>query len=290
MRIDAHQHFWNYEPLRDAWITDEMSILRRNYCPEDLRSEMRASGFEGSIAVQADQSESETRFLLDLATRHPFIVGVVGWVDLAAPNIEERLTNFRSFEKLRGFRHIVQSEPDDQFLLRAEFRRGISCLSRFGFSYDILIYARQLPAAIKLAASHPDQRFVLDHIAKPEIKARKLEPWASQMRELAALPNVFCKLSGLVTEADWKDWKPDDCRPYLEIAWDCFSADRLMFGSDWPVCLLAGSYARSYSLVADFLADRLAEEQDKVFGINAARFYGVKSGGMGDAREHGSAA
>lgn len=290
MRIDAHQHFWNYQPVRDAWITEEMAILRRDYRPEDLRAELCANGFDGSIAVQASQSEEETRFLLDLAARHPFIVGVVGWVDLAAPDSEERLASFRSFEKLRGFRHIVQSEPDDDFMLRAEFRRGIGCLSRFGFSYDILIYARQLPAAIKLARSYPEQRFVLDHIAKPEIKARKLEPWASRMRELAALPNVFCKLSGLVTEADWKNWNPDDCRLYLEVAWDCFGADRLMFGSDWPVCLLAGGYAQAYRLVAEFLASHSAEEQDRVFGINAARFYGVENRGMKHAREHGSAA
>jgi len=290
MRIDAHQHFWNYEAVRDAWITEEMSILRRDYGPEDLRAELRVNGFDGSIAVQADQSEEETRFLLELAARHPFVVGVVGWVDLAAADIEERLANFRSFEKLCGFRHIVQSEPDDNFMLRAEFRRGIGCLSQFGFSYDILIYPRQLPAAIKMVASHPDQKFVLDHIAKPEIKARKLEPWTAQMRELAALPNVFCKLSGLITEADWKNWKADDCRPYLEVAWDCFGADRLMFGSDWPVCLLAGSYARAYSLVAEFMAGRLPEEQGRVFGTNAARFYGIKSRGMEHAREHGSSA
>lgn len=289
MRIDAHQHFWNYQPVRDAWITEEMSILRRDYGPEDLRADLRANGFDGSIAVQADQSEEETRFLLELAARHPLIVGVVGWIDLAAPDIEERLASFRSFEKLCGFRHIVQSEPDERFMLRAEFRRGIGCLSRFGFSYDILIYARQLPAAIKLAESYPNQRFVLDHIAKPEIKARKLEPWATQIRELAALPNVFCKLSGLATEADWKNWKADDCRPYLEVAWDCFGADRLMFGSDWPVCLLAGGYARAYSLVAEFLASQSAEEHG-VFGVNAARFYDVKSRGMENAREHGSAA
>lgn len=277
MRIDAHQHFWNYDPARDTWITDGMSVLRKDYRPEDLHSELRANGFDGSIAVQADQSEAETEFLLCLAERYPFITGVVGWTDLAAPDIEERLAKLRSHEKLRGFRHIVQSEPDDQFMLRAEFRRGIGCLSRFGFTYDILIYARQLPAAVKLVASHPDQKFVLDHIAKPEIKARKAGPWAAHMRELAAHPNVFCKLSGLITEADWEHWKPADLWPYLEVAWESFGADRLMYGSDWPVCLLAGSYTQVYQLVADFLSDRSAEQQEKIFGTNAARFYGLKN-------------
>lgn len=277
MRIDAHQHFWNYDAARDTWITDDMSVLREDYCPEQLHSELRANGFDGSIAVQADQSEAETRFLLGLAERYPFLLGVVGWIDLTAPDIEERLAKLRSHEKLCGFRHIVQSEPDDQFMLRAEFRRGIGCLSRFGFTYDILIYPRQLPAAVKLVASYPRQKFVLDHIAKPEMKIRKMEPWAAHMRELASYPNVFCKLSGLITEVDWGNWKPDDIRPYFEVAWECFGPDRLMFGSDWPVCLLAGDYTRTYGLISEFLAGRSTEQQEKIFGSNAARFYGLKN-------------
>lgn len=277
MRIDAHQHFWNYDAARDTWITDDMSVLRKDYCPEELHPELRANGFDGSIAVQADQSEAETRFLLGLAERYPFLLGVVGWTDLTAPDVEERLAKLRSHEKLCGFRHIVQSEPDDQFMLRAEFRRGIGCLSRFGFTYDILIYPRQLPATVKLVATYPRQKFVLDHIAKPEMKIRKMEPWAARMRELASYPNVFCKLSGLITEVDWGNWKPDDIRPYLEVAWECFGADRLMFGSDWPVCLLAGDYTRTYGLISEFLSDRSAEQQEKIFGRNAARFYGLKN-------------
>lgn len=277
MRIDAHQHFWNYDSARDTWITDEMSVLKKDYLPGDLRPDLSANGFDGSIAVQADQSEQETRFLLGLAEQHPFIAGVVGWVDLTAPDVEERLASFGACEKLRGFRHIVQSEPDDQFMLRAEFRRGISCLSRFGFTYDLLIYPRQLPAAVRLAADHPTQKFVLDHIAKPEIRTRRLEPWATHVRQLASLPNVFCKVSGLVTEADWNNWQPADFKPYLEVVFESFGTDRLMFGSDWPVCLLGGSYAQVRQVIAEFLTNCSTREQDKIFGINAARCYGLKN-------------
>lgn len=277
MRIDAHQHFWNYDSARDTWITDEMSVLRKDYGPEDLRLELSANGFDGSIAVQADQSETETLFLLGLAEQFPSIFGVVGWIDLTAPDIEGRLASFHTCEKLVGFRHIVQSEPDDQFMLRAEFRRGISCLSRFGFTYDILIYPKQLPSAVKLAASHPAQTFVLDHMAKPEISSRKLEPWATHIRELSSFPNVFCKVSGLVTEADWNHWQAADFKPYLEVIFESFGTDRLIFGSDWPVCLLAASYGRVRQLIEEFLASRPAAEQEKVLGTNAVRCYGLKN-------------
>lgn len=277
MRIDAHQHFWIYEPSRHSWISDQMSVLKRDFLPGDLLPELAANGFDGSIAVQADQSEEETRFLLDLAEHQPALFGVVGWIDLTAPDIEERLASFLRFEKLCGFRHIVQSEPDDQFMLRADFRRGIRALSGFDFSYDILVYPRHLPAAIELAASLPDQRFVLDHLAKPGIKTRMFEPWAKHIRELASCPNVFCKLSGMVTEADWTVWKPDDFRTYLDVAFECFGTDRLMFGSDWPVCLLAGTYGQVRQIVAEFVGNRSASEQEKIFGANAARFYSLKN-------------
>src|SRR5712671_749710 len=217
MRIDSHQHFWKYNPTRDTWITNRMSALKRDFLPEDLAPECEKNGIEATIAVQAEQSEKETEFLLDLANRNLKIAGVVGWVDLCSPLVRERLSFFSRFEKLRGFRHIVQSEPDDRFLVRKEFMRGIACLEEFHFTYDILIYPKQLPAAIDLAAKFPEQRFVVDHLAKPEIKIGNIASWATQIGAIACNPNVYCKLSGLVTEADWHHWTPSDFDPYLDV-------------------------------------------------------------------------
>ena len=276
MRIDTHQHFWRYEPGRDSWITDQMGILKRDYLPKDLQSELSNAGIDGCIAVQTSQSEEETRFLLELAAVHEFIVGVVGWADLRDPGIDERLAGWREFPKLRGFRHIVQSEPDDQFMLQADFRRGIAALSRFGFVYDILIYPRQLPAAIELAAAHPAQAFVLDHLAKPDVRSGQTKEWERNFRELASSPNVCCKLSGLITEADWNSWRHENFRPYLDAAFEAFGSERLMFGSDWPVCLLAGSYQEVVGLIASYVCDLPAAEQAAVFGANAARCYGLR--------------
>ena len=275
MRIDAHQHFWKFDPRRDSWITDEMSILKRDFSPEDLAPELAARNIDGSVAVQTAQSEEETSYLLELAAHSTRIAGVVGWVDMLSARAEERLRYFSKFERLRGFRHIVQSEPDDRFLLNPDFLRGIRLLRKFDFTYDILIYPRQLPAAVEFAARFPEQRFVIDHMAKPEIKARKTREWAAQIRLLAANPNVFCKVSGLVTEAEHADWKPSDLKPYLDIVFEVFGEDRLMYGSDWPVCLLAGSYERVYALVDDYTRSLGREGRAKFFGGNAARFYGV---------------
>src|SRR5256885_2004156 len=254
MIIDAHQHFWNYDPTRDSWITGEMSVLKRNFSPGDLASELLTSGVDASIAVQADQSENETLFLLDLANRHERIAGVVGWVDLCSPQLAERLQFFSQFPKLCGFRHIAQAEPDDRFLIRDDFIKGVAQLCEFGFTYDVLIYPKQLPAALELVAKLPDQPFVIDHLAKPEIKLKKIEPWAAHMRAIAQNKNVYCKLSGMVTEADWRHWKPDDFKPYLDIVFDAFGPGRLMFGSDWPVCLLDASYAQVKQIVENYLA------------------------------------
>jgi L-fuconolactonase len=281
MQIDSHQHFWRYDAVRDAWITDAMRVLQRDFLPEHLTPELRANRIDATVAVQADQSEDETNFLLSLchqdrAEYEPSIAGVVGWVDLRAANLPHRLEHFSQFEKLRGFRHIVQAEADDRFLLRDDFCRGVSRLREFGFTYDILIYARQLPAAVEFVERFPDQPFVVDHIAKPAIAAGEIDSWERNLRAIAAHPNVFCKLSGLITEADWSDWTAELLRPYLEIALDAFGVDRLMFGSDWPVCLLAGSYHRVKALIADFVRDRSAGEREKIFGDNAARFYGLK--------------
>jgi len=277
MNIDSHQHFWRYDSRRDAWITEEMSVLKRDFLPEDLIPQLRANRVEGSIAVQASQSESETTFLLDLAEQFDAIKGVVGWVDLCDPDLPKRLEHFSHFEKLRGFRHIVQSEPDDRFMLREDVLTGIRHLGEFEFTYDILIYPHQLPAAIELAERLPYQPFVLDHLAKPLIRSGVISPWADQIRLLAANPNVYCKVSGLITEADWRQWRETDFTPYLDVVFDAFGPERLMFGSDWPVCLLAADYCEVRQLLAKYLDDFPVEQRDKIFGGNAERFYRLKT-------------
>jgi L-fuconolactonase len=277
MNIDSHQHFWVFEHARHDWIDEHMGVLKHNFLPEDLASEFDAAKIDASVAVQADQSERETLFLLDLAKRSTRIAGIVGWVDLASPRIDERLEFFSGYKKLRGFRHIVQSEPDDDFMLRAEFMRGISRLQEFGFAYDILIYPKQLPAAIELVERFPRQRFVVDHLAKPEIKLKNIEAWAAQIRSIAGNTNVYCKLSGLVTEADWHRWTPLDFDPYLDVVFESFGVDRLMFGSDWPVCLLAASYGQVKYIVENYVDRKAPGAKDKVFGANAIRFYDLEA-------------
>jgi L-fuconolactonase len=274
MRIDAHQHFWQYDPVRDGWITEEMAVLKRNFLPEDLAPHLGEQGIQGTVAVQADQSEAETEFLLQLAAQNPFILGVVGWVDLLAPTLAERLEYFSSFEQFRGVRHIAQAEADD-FLARDDVARGVGLLGEYGFTYDILVYPPQLRAVRSLVDKLPDSLFVVDHLAKPPIRAGVMEPWATDIKELARHPNVWCKVSGLVTEADWNSWSRDDLAPYLDVVFEAFGPDRLMFGSDWPVCLLAASYVEVCELLichASFIAEG---ERDKLFGGNAAKFYGL---------------
>ena len=277
MRVDAHQHFWRYNAVRDAWITDDMSVLKRDFLPEEFAREREANGIDASVAVQADQSEEETRFLLDLAKANSRIAGVVGWIDLRSPRVGERLEHFSDCEKLRGFRHIAQAEPDDRFLLRDDFLKGIAHLRAFSFTYDILIYPRQLPAALQLVAKFPEQRFVVDHLAKPEIKSREIETWTRYMKRIAENRNVFCKLSGMVTEADWRQWKAADFHPYLDVAFDAFGPERLMFGSDWPVCLVAASYRQVKGIVEEYLKNFSAQDRENIFGDNATRFYGLKA-------------
>ena len=284
MKIDSHQHFWRYDDVRDAWITDAMAVLKRDFLPEHLGPELFANGIDQSIAVQAGQSENETKFLLMLAERDERIAGVIGWVDLLSPHLAERLEYFSKFPKLRGFRHIAQAEADDRFLARQDFVQGVAQLRTFGFTYDILIYPRQLPAAIELVSRLPEQRFVLDHLAKPEIKAGIVEPWATHIRKIGQYANVFCKVSGLVTEADWNRWKVDDFMPYLDLAFEAFGGDRLMFGSDWPVCLLAATYGSVKGLIEDYVKNLTVLDNEKLFGGNAARFYSLSSA------QHGLAA
>src|SRR6201993_851298 len=218
MRVDAHQHFWKYNPTEYEWIDDSMAAIRRDFLPEDLEPELERNEFQGSVAVQVRQTLEETRWLLELAERSPKILGVVGWVDLRSPDVRSQLSQFTRNPKLVGIRHIVQAEPDDRFLLRADFLRGIGLLEEFDVAYDILIYTKHLPVAAEFVERFPKQRFVLDHLAKPAIKIQEVESWAAGIRRLAVFPNVFCKLSGLVTEADWQRWKPEDFTPYLDIA------------------------------------------------------------------------
>ncbi len=276
MRIDAHQHFWRYRPETHGWISDAMAVLKQDYLPPDLEPLLRADGFEGCVAVQAAQTLDETRFLLGLADAHPFVRAVVGWVDLLSPDLESQLDSFGAHPRLRGVRHIAQDEPDDGWLARPEVVRGIGKLRRLGLTYDVLVYARQLPAALTLAQALPEQPFVVDHVAKPEIRAGRLDPWRAGIRRLAALPHVLCKLSGLVTEAAWDRWKPADLRPCLEVALEAFGPGRLMIGSDWPVCLLAGDYATVTGVVRTFIGSLSESEQAAVLGDNAARFYGIE--------------
>ena len=273
MHIDAHQHFWRYDPREYDWIDDSMANLRHDFLPDGLKPQMEQAGFQGCVTVQARQTLEETRWLLELAAAAPFVLGVVGWVDLQSPQVHSQLEAFAKNPKLVGVRHVVQGEPDDRFLLRPEFLRGISVLEEFDLAYDILIYTRHLPVAAEFVRHFPGQRFVLDHLAKPPIKSGSLQPWAHGLRELAAFPNVWCKLSGLVTEADWQQWKPEQLAPYIDVAFDCFGPERLMIGSDWPVCTVAASYTRAMDVVKNYLSGQPAQVQAAVLGGNAQRFW-----------------
>lgn len=272
MRIDAHNHFWEFDPVRDAWIDASMNVIRRDFLPEEFASVLKQYGIDGTVAVQADQSVEETIFLLGLADKTDSIKGVVGWIDLQAPDIKQLLDHFEQYKLLKGFRHIVQAEKND-FLVSERFVNGIRALSLTRFTYDLLVFPPQLPAAVELVRRFPDQAFVLDHIAKPFVKKREIDDWAKNIRELAANDNVWCKISGLVTEADWKAWKAEDFNPYLEVITSAFGTDRLMFGSDWPVCLLAAEYSQVLKIAEDYFSDFSEIERSKIFGENAIAFY-----------------
>lgn len=275
MKIDGHVHFWRYSTAEYVWIDESMAALRRDFLPEDAKREMDRAGIDACVAVQARQTLEETRWLLDLADTHSFIAGVVGWVDLQADDVAAQLEQFARSPKLVGVRHIVQSEPDDRFLLRPAFCRGISLLQDLDLSYDILIYPRHVSVAADFVSRFKRQRFMIDHLAKPEIHSGEIREWERGMRRLAEFPHVFCKVSGLVTEADWDRWTPSQIRPYLDVALDCFGAHRLIAGSDWPVCTVAADYGRSMSVVSDHFAGRPAGERDAVMGGNAQRFWNL---------------
>jgi L-fuconolactonase len=273
MRVDAHQHFWAYDAAEYAWIDNSMTALQRDFLPAQANQAMARAGFESCVAVQARQTLDETRALLALADAHPFVAGVVGWVDLQATDARAQLEQVAAHPRLVGIRHIVQSEPDDRFLLQPGFCRGVACLEEFDLAYDILIYSRHLPVAVEFVQRFPRQRFVLDHLAKPDIRGGEMHDWERGLRQIAAQPNVCGKLSGLVTEADWRRWEPSMIRPYLDVAFDCFGAERLMIGSDWPVCTLAADYERTMAVVTDYLSDRPAHERDAVCGGTAQRVW-----------------
>jgi L-fucono-1,5-lactonase len=273
MRIDAHQHFWYYNPEQYGWIDDSMSRIRRDFLPADLEPELHNAGFDRCVAVQAQHTLEETRWLLQLAAEHPFIAGVVGWVDLRASDVRTQLAEVAQSSKLLGIRHILQAEPDDRFLLRPELLRGVSLLAEFNLTYDILIYPQHLAVAAEFVQRFPQQRFVLDHMAKPLIKKGILHPWDSDLRVLARSPNVFCKVSGMVTEADWKAWKPAHFAPYLETAFEAFGPERVMIGSDWPVCTVAASYSQVMGLVIDFLQRYPTEVRENALGGTAQKFW-----------------
>ena len=272
MNIDSHQHFWRYTPAEYPWMKPEWPI-RRDFLPEDLAIEMARVDIHGCVAVQAQQTVAEARWLLSLADRHDFIKGVVGWVDLQSPRVEEQLAELSTHPRFVGVRHVVQDEPDDDFMLRPEFLRGLARLKEFDLTYDLLVFPKQLPAAIEVVERLPEQSFVLDHIAKPFIRDGTLEPWRELIRELAQAPNVWCKVSGMVTEAKWRGWQPDDFRPYLDVAFEAFGIGRLMFGSDWPVCTLAGSYEQVRQLVDEYATQLPSAAHAKLFGKNAMAFY-----------------
>jgi len=273
MKIDAHQHFWQYSAQEYGWIGPGMEILRANHLPPDLAPLLQAAEIEGTVAVQARQTLAETEWLLSLADRYPLIRGVVGWVDLCSPDAHAQLERFAGHPKFCGLRHVAQDEPDDRFMLRRDFLRGIGLLVEFDLAYDILIFPRHLSVACELAQKFPNQRFVLDHIAKPFIKDGVVSPWDDDIRRLAAFPNVRCKISGMVTEADWKAWTSTDFRPYLDVVFEAFGPGRLMFGSDWPVCRLAGTYQEVYNIVADYIRQLSEAEQAAVWGETATQFY-----------------
>lgn len=271
--IDAHQHFWKFDPIRDSWITEEMAVIRRDFMPADLHPVLQANGFDGCVIVQSDQSEAENDFQLNNASAHDFIKGVVGWVDLQSPAVKERLESYRQFNKLKGFRHVLQGEKDRALMLQPAFKNGISLLKRFGFTYDILIFPDQLPYSCELVAAFADQPFVIDHIAKPNIKDGKIDEWKKDMQAIAVHENVYCKISGMITEADWKKWKEQDFKPYLDTIVEAFGTNRIMFGSDWPVCLVAGSYEKMLSVVKNYFSSFSKDEQALFFGGNATKFY-----------------
>lgn len=275
LKIDSHQHFWKYDPVNYSWIDDNMAIIRRDFLPGDLEPVLQANHIDGCITVQADQTEAENDFQLANAAENDFIKGVIGWVDLQADNVDQRLQHYSSFKKFKGLRHVLQGEPQRDFMLRPAFLKGIGLLKKYGFTYDILIFPDQLACSADFVSRFPDQPFVIDHIAKPPIKAKEINRWADDIKAFAKFENVSCKVSGMVTEADYKAWKPVDFHPYLDVVVETFGPNRLMFGSDWPVCRCAAEYEQMIGIVEDYFAAFSTTQQQSIFGSNAVKFYNL---------------
>ena len=275
MRIDAHQHFWNYDPIRHDWIDDSMKVIRKNFLPTDLSIEMKKNGIDGSVAVQVDETEEENYFLLKLNEENEFIKGIVGWMDLKSPTAEEQMQHWKQYPKIKGFRCIMQGKPDKLYLKNDLFISQIKKLASYEFTYDLLVYHDQLPSLIRFVEKLPDNRMILDHLGKPNIKNREIKTWRENIKILAQHPGIFCKLSGLVSEANHNNWSYDDLMPYLEIASEAFGIDRICFGSDWPVCLVAGSYSEVVGVIEKFSSQLNEQEKDKIFGSNTMKFYNL---------------
>lgn len=271
--IDAHQHFWKYDAQEYAWISDELAPLKRDFLPEELLQLLNKEKISGAISVQARQSEKENEFLLNHAKGNPFIKGVVGWIDLRSEKVEERLSFYRNFPILKGFRHVVQDEKDPEFMLHPAFLQGIEQLIKYGYCYDILVYARQLPQVLAFLNHFPDKPFIIDHLAKPDIKQGGFTSWQADMRKIAAFPKVLIKVSGMITEADWHHWKKEDFYPYLDELVLSFGVERLCYGSDWPVCNLAGNYSMQWDIVKTYFSTFNSSDINKVMGWNTQRFY-----------------
>jgi len=276
MIIDSHQHFWHYNEKEYGWIDDSMAVLKRDYLPADLEAEIAGAGVTGTVVVQARQKIEETRWLLELAGKYPFIRGVIGWVDLRSPALEEELDRFSGHPKLVGVRHVVQDEPDD-FMLQPAFRRGIGLLEDYRLVYDLLLFPRHLKLAAELAGMFPRQRFVLDHMSKPPVRSGTMEPWRSDLGALSRQNNVWCKVSGMVTEADHQKWKSEDFIPYMEVVFNSFGTERIMLGSDWPVCRLAGEYKEVMDIPVDYMARLDETGKAKVYRENAIQCYQLES-------------
>ena len=275
LRIDSHQHFWKYDPVKYDWIDDSMAVIRKDFLPDDLEPVLKDNSFDSCITVQSHQSEQENDFQLANAEKHSFIKGVVGWVNLQSANIEERLAHYKQFEKMKGFRHVLQGEPQRDLMLQPAFLNGIGLLRKYNYTYDVLIFPDQVKYTAKFVAQFPDQPFVIDHIAKPNIKQSEITDWEKDIKAVAKFENVFCKVSGMVTEADWQNWKPADFNPYLDVIANTFGADRIMFGSDWPVCKVAADYGQVLGIAETYFSAFTKTEQANIFGGNAARFYKI---------------
>lgn len=272
-KIDAHHHFWKFDPVRDNWINDDMKTIQKDFLPQDFDLVLQKNGFAGCVAVQSDQSEEENIFHLNNAENFDFIKGIVGWVDFRAKNINERLQHYTRFKKIKGFRHVLQGEAERDMMLNPDFMNGIGLLRQYGFAYDILIFMDQLRYIPSFVSSFPEQRFVIDHLAKPNIKEKQIQEWKKDIASVARFENVYCKISGMVTEANWNSWRKENFKPYMDAVVEAFGIDKVMFGSDWPVCLVAASYEDVVGIVEDYFSSFSKGEQEKIFAGNATHFY-----------------